>query len=209
MSDDSPRERFFKGLANEGGPGELTGETPRERFFEGLDKDVRSRCVARDNVCPPTPQSTKVAAESRNNYSTLSNASNAQNYGMTGLMAVNSFEAACYGQIRPGYVILFPGTYETSPPAYNGTVSLNCAAHAALLPGGGALHAQMCSILNQPSTNFIGFSFWYPFNGAGNMGYSSGTCNPYWFGTNTVSTNCNGVNWQQIIYNALLEWLPH
>lgn len=135
MPDDTPRERFFEGLENEGAVGELTGETARERFFEGFEKDMRSARGETLGQCPPVPQTTKVAAESRANYSTLSSGSNAQSYGMTGLMAVNTFTMSCYGAIRPGYVLLFPGTYEPNPPSYSGTVSLNCVAHAALLGG--------------------------------------------------------------------------
>ena len=138
------------------------------------------------------------------------NAPNASNgYGMTGLMAMNTWQTTCYGEIRPGYIFLFPGIRTYNPPSYSGTVRLNCATHAALsFDSPGALHQQMCDILGRPATDFIGFSCMYPYNGPGKMGYHSWTCNPYWFnGSNEVPTNCNGVNWQQIIYNTMQTWL--
>lgn len=68
----------------------------------------------------------------------------------------------------------------------------------------------MCTILDQPPTNFIGFSLWYPFTDTGHVRYTSGTCNPYWFnGSRGVSVNCDGTNWQSLIYNTLFQWLPH
>jgi hypothetical protein len=178
-------------------------------FLKGFEEEpVPSGLVEpTDNVCPPVPTTTKVSAEGRANYATLQ-PNSANGYGMTGLMAVNTWQTACYGEVRPGYIFLFPGTYNP-PAAYQGTVSLNCQAHAPLNSSGGTLHAQMCTILGQPTTNFIGFSCKYPFTASGNMVYHSVTCNVYWFGgSNEVSQNCDGTNWQQIIYNALLAWLP-
>lgn len=182
-------------------------------FLEGFKIEPKDLSVIKrtaDFTCPPsTPATTKVSAEGRTNYATLSpNA--AAGYGMTGLMAMQTWQTACYGQVLPGYIFLFPGIYNDTPPPYQGTVNLNCAAHPPINSSGGALHAQMCTILGRPTTDFIGFSCTFPFNGAGNMGYNSWTCNPYWFnGTNQIPANCNGTNWQSIVYNALLTWLPH
>lgn len=163
--------------------------------------------TARAETCPPVPATTKVAAESRSNYAT--GAYNPQGiYGFTGLMAVNTWQTTCYGEVRPGYVWLMAGTYDPDAPVYNGTLKLNCQTLPPLDGSTGVpLHAQMCQILGQPTTNFIGFSANYPVSVSGNIGYNSATCNPYWFGSRTVSIDCDGTDWQRIIAETLLAWL--
>lgn len=178
-------------------------------FLEGLLREEQSfdiKSVKQATQLPPWPATTKVAAESRANYATLANN---PSYGLTGLMAVNTWQTSCYDQVRPGYVWLFPGAYSDNPPAYNGTVSINCATHSPLLPGGGALHAQLCALLGQPSSNFVGFAIaQYPYSASGSVHYNSCTCNVYWFGTCALPTNDgNGHNWQQLVYNTLSTWL--
>ncbi|TJY34838.1 hypothetical protein [Pontimicrobium aquaticum] len=179
-------------------------------FLEGFKiKPSDIQIIKRaETGCPTPPVTTKVSAESRSNYSTLS-ANAASGYGMTGLMAMNTWQTACYGEVRPGYIFLFPGIRSSSPSAYNGTVNLNCAQHQALsFDSPGTLHQQMCDILGRPASDFIGFSCMYPYNGANKMGYHSWTCNPHWFnGSNEVPVNCNGVNWQQIIFNTMSTWI--
>ncbi|MBK9107346.1 MAG: hypothetical protein IPM92_02925 [Saprospiraceae bacterium] len=130
---------------------------------------------------------------------------------MTALMAMNIWQSQCYGEVRPGYVFLFPGIYSFNPPPYQGTVSINCQPHAPInSASGGTLHGQMCALLGRPTSDFIGFAINYPFNVGGNTHYNSATCNPYWFnGSRTIPVNCDGVNWQQIVYNTLMQWLPH
>lgn len=184
---------------------DIHAPTGRIHFLKGFEIEP-GRILQQG--CPPTPASTKVSAEGRANYATLQ-PNSAAGWGMTGLMAMNTWQTNCYGQVLPGYIFLFPGIYGP-PPAYTGTVKINCQAHAPLTSDNGTLHGQMCTLLGQATTNFIGFSCLYPFNTPGNVGYNSWTCNPYWFnGSNQIPTNCNGVNWQQIVYNALLNWLPH
>lgn len=170
-----------------------------------LDKIADEILRAGAQATPVPPQTTKVSAEGRANYATLAGNSD---YGCTALMAMNTWNTACYGQVRPGYIFLFPGTNDSNPPAYQGAININCNPHAPLLINNGVLHAQMCTLLAQSTTNFIGFSVSYPWNGSGAVGYNSSTCNIYWFGSRTVPTNYNGTNWQQIIYNALSAWLP-
>ena len=59
-------------------------------------------------TCPQsTPATTKVSAEGRANYGTL-RPNAAAGYGMTGLMAMATWNTSCYGQVMPGYVFLFP-----------------------------------------------------------------------------------------------------
>lgn len=186
-------------------------------FLQGFLLEPEPAGVVRSTVCPPIPDPTSsgihVLPESYHNYQTMlyngTQSCDEDQYGLTGLMAVNTWTSNCYGDVNPGNVFLFPGIFCTSPPAYNGTVSLNCQPHAPLdEDGDGTFHGQMCAILGQPTTNFIGFAVKYPYNVNNSVGYNSGTCNPYWFGSREVSTDCDGTNWQEIIYNALLFWLP-
>ena len=176
------------------------------KFNEGFADRFHSGPIrTEDFTCPTVPTTTKVSREGRSNYATFQN--NTQNYGITGLMAVKSWNTTCYGQILPGYVFLFPGTYESNPPAYSGTVSINCVATAPMVYNGTPLHQMMCNLLGQPATNFIGFYInGYPFSVSG-VGYNSCTCNITYFGSCTVSTNCNGTNWQSIISSTLQTWL--
>src|SRR5438045_2995595 len=83
-------------------------------------------------TCPQsTPATTKVSAEGRANYGTL-RPNAAAGYGMTGLMAMATWNTSCYGQVMPGYVFLFPGINQSTSPAYTGTVNINCSSHAPL-----------------------------------------------------------------------------
>ena len=181
----------------------------KKDFLEGFKSEPKGSIILKTDgtfTCPTSPASTKVSAEGRGNYGTLS--AN-PDYGMTGLMAMNTWDTSCYGEVRPGYIFLFPGTYDSPPPTYQGTVYLNCSVQQALTGSGGTLHGEMCAILGRPTTDFIGFSCNYPYNGAGNVGYNSGTCNPYWFnGSREIPADCNGTNWQAIVYDALDYWLP-
>lgn len=178
-------------------------------FLKGFELELPDIKIVSDTAlltCPTPPATTKVSAEGRSNYATL--APNADYYGMTGLMAMQTWNTSCYGEVRPGYIFLFPGSYTYSPPPYSGTVRINCQNHSPMTPaGGGTLHGQMCALLGRPTTDFIGFAVSYPYNSAGNVGYNSGTCNPHYFGSRTIPTDCNGTNWQQIIYNTLATWL--
>jgi len=181
-------------------------------FLEGFKIKPKGLIILKKDVafkCPTPPVTTKVSAEGRSNYSTLPpNA--ASGYGMTGLMAMVKWNSACYGEIRPGYIFLFPGIYNPNPPTYQGAVHLNCSTHQPLNGNGGTLHGEMCDILGRPTYDFIGFSCKYPFDSPGNMGYHSWTCNPYWFnGSYDIPTDCDGVGWKSIIYNALRDWLPN
>ena len=181
-------------------------------FLEGFKIEPKDLIILKRDVeftCPTPPATTKVSLEGRSNYSTLP-PNSASGYGMTGLMAMNSWQSPCYGQVLPGYIFLFPGIYNSTPPTYQGTVSLNCSAHQPLNGIGGPLHYEMCSILGRQPTDFIGFACKYPFNQPNNMGYHSWTCNPHWFnGSNEIPINCNGINWQSIVYNTLKTWLPN
>jgi hypothetical protein len=158
-------------------------------------------------TCPTWPATTKVAAESRANYQTLKD--NLPTYGLTALMAVNTWESSCYGEVRPGYVWLFPGSYAVSPPAYKGTVRINCAPHPPLgRTGTGPLHAQLCAALGRPTTDFVGFAIAdYPYSTPGAVHYNSCTCNSHWFDSCTLSTNCDGHNWQALVDSTLAAWL--
>jgi len=182
-------------------PGITFSEGFADRFHTGPARTA-------EFTCPTVPATTKVSAEGRGNFATLQN--NDQSvWGITGLMAVQTWNTTCYSQVRPGYVFLFPGTYNPNPPAYNGTVYLNCVPQAPMIFNGTALHQMMCNLLGQPATNFIGFYIeGYPFSTSG-VGYNSCTCNVTYFGSCAVSTNCNGTNWQQIISSTLQTWLPN
>ena len=151
-------------------------------------------------AAPPWPQSTKVSAESRDNYSLRVN--NPQ-YGFTGLMAVNTWQTTCYGEVRPGYCWLMAGGYTGLPP-FQGTLHMNCAAVPPLDPNNGTLHGQMCQLLGRPTEDFIGFSIKPSFQLPQDIGYNSWTCNDYWFGTNTLPPN-----WQDLVNQTMLTWLPH
>ena len=104
-------------------------------LLEKIAEDIRKAGV---QATPVPPQTTKVSAEGRANYATLANNSV---YGCTALMAMNTWNTSCYGQVRPGYIFLFPGTNDPSPPAYQGSININCSPHAPLLITNGVLHA--------------------------------------------------------------------
>jgi len=184
----------------------------KKDFLEGFNVRPKELILLKSKVeltCPAPPATTKVSAEGRSNYSTLP-PNSASGYGVTGLMAMNTWQSSCYGEVRPGYIFLFPGIYNSTPPTYKGTVYLNCSSHVPVNSNGGTLHGQMCSILGRPTTDFIGFACNYPFDQPGNMGYHSWTCNPHWFnGSNEIPSNCNGLNWQSIVFNTLKSWLPN
>ncbi|HYO50133.1 MAG TPA: hypothetical protein VEW94_09810, partial [Chloroflexia bacterium] len=69
--------------------------------------------------------------------------------------------------------------------------------------GGTPLHELMCKLEGQPPTRFIGFSITgYPWKDA-TVGYNSGVCNPYYFGQREIPKDCDGVDWQAVVYKAL------
>jgi hypothetical protein len=150
---------------------------------------------------PVPPTSTLIHDDSQNNYFSLVD-NQGVGYGATGLMSMVEFQSSCYGIVKPGTVFLFPGTYANSP-AYQGNLYLNCVAQQALNGNNGALHQQMCDLLGQPTTNFIGFSATYPWNASNGIGFNSGICNPNWFGDRTIPSDYNGVNWQALVTNAV------
>lgn len=151
---------------------------------------------------PPWPPKTTCSADAVRNYRALEpNAANG--YGLTGLMSVVPWSNICYHDVETGTVFLFPGTYEDPPPPYTGTHELNCMSPAPMDTDHGVLHVQMCALLGQPTTNFIGFGVKFPYNTPGNVGYNSGTCNEYWFGSRTLPAD-----WQKLVYQALEANLP-
>lgn len=168
-------------------------------FLEGFEREPGTRPPALAPADPPWPPTTSLTGDSYYNFVSLANDGNVVNgYGCTGLMCVVGFQSAYYGNVLPGTMFLFPGTYNPNPPAYVGTPHINGAPHAPLDPSSGVpLHAQMCTLLGQPTTNFIGFAVNYPLDPA-TMGYNSATCNTYWFGTRTLP-----LAWQQFVFDAL------
>ena len=157
-------------------------------------------------TCPPVLSSTQLSAQARHSYATLP-PNDARYWGMTGLLVMERIYSQCYGSVVPGQIFLFPGTYETNAPPYIGTVSIDCADHPAMYGSrDNPLHRQMCELLRQRPKSFIGFSLTYPWFVDGGVGYNSGVCNPPWFRSRTIPIDCNGVNWQQILYNALAMW---
>nr|WP_295866370.1 hypothetical protein [uncultured Chitinophaga sp.] len=181
--------------------GYLAEQSQAPTFAEGYEQEQKRGELVVPN--PPWPASTQVVAESVANYATLQN--NPGVYGLTGLMAMNSWQSACYGAVTPGFVWLFPGAYASNPPPYQGQVSINCHVRGPFTPvAGQTMHKQLCDALGRPTTDFIGFAVAeYPYNAAGSIHYNSYTCNYYWFGTNGLPTNYDGHNWQQLINDAL------
>lgn len=165
-----------------------------------LEPDYEGPCSL---APPPFPTVTTVMHDGIDNYQTLANGANAATYGVTGLMTVVQWSNAHYDVVAPGTIFLFPGTYDSNPPPYVGEARLNGAAHPPLLPGKGTLHGKMCDLLNQPRENFIGFSAKYPVRTAGNIGYRSGSCNPFWFGSNELPQQ-----WKTLVRDTLLLHLP-
>lgn len=155
-----------------------------------------------------------VTRESKANYFSL--AVNARfGYGMTGLMVMENFMSKCssgiFSTVKKGTIFLFPGIVKgfEDPHTYIGASKLKMCgkqwdplittSHA----GSATLHSQLCEIIGEDSSNFIGFSCKYPVDGRGNIGYNSTTCNIHWFDQRELPTNCNGLNWQELISSSL------
>lgn len=183
-------------------------------FLKGFELDLPPPSLERSTTPPPVPTATMVSMDSVRNYATLPPNARPHNlhedqsdaYGMTGLMAVVGWTDPCYGTVAPGTIFLFPGSYYANPPAYQGTASLKCSPHDPLLcPSKQSvqLHKQMCGLLGQPTTSFIGFACVYPFNAPDHIVYHSRTCNIYWFGTKELPSE-----WQAIVFCALAAYLP-
>jgi hypothetical protein len=176
------------------------------KYFETETEAESDLMVAEEGyTCPPsTPATTRVSSDSVLNYDSVK-ANAANGYGLTGLMSMVDWTSDCYKSVTAGSVFLFPGIAESDPPAYTGTCSLNCATQEPLTIDGGTLHGQMCALLGRPTTDFIGFSVSFSADtGKLTMGYNSGTCNGYWFGgSRTIPTDCNGVDWQKIVSDAV------
>lgn len=194
----------FEEPAPSSGPGraEDAAPTPDDGapgFLEGFDLEPDLAPAPAAPLAPPWPPTTSLTPDSYYNFVSLSNDANvAHGYGATALMCVVGFNSACYGTVRPGTIFLFPGTYNGAAPPYVGTPHIDCAPHAPLNASSGVpLHAQMCALLGQPTTNFIGFAVNYPLDPA-TMGYNSATCNVHWFGTRTLP-----LDWQEFVYDAL------
>lgn len=185
---------------------DATLERAKREFFEGLEREP---ALIPDTLAPETPPYPPQGfyipkTGSWHNYLMLGDN---QQWGCTGLVSVVAYQDSCYGgsggAVQPGAIFLLPGTSATPPPAWNGPLSFECnSSQQPINTQNGALHRQMCNLLNQPTTTFIGFSAWYPLNEQ-NMGWNSGICNPYWFnGSRTLPPQ-----WPGLIYNTMLQYM--
>ena len=155
---------------------------------------------------PNPPSKTYIPGDSIQNYYWLEDGLNADNYGLTALMAMVGFDSECYGQVDAGTVFLFPGSLtDESPDFAGGNPSINCAQEYPLVrrDQSPALHMQLCKILGQPPETFIGFAVRFPYDGFEGVGYNSTTCNYNWFDARTIPEDYDGYNWQQLIYSTL------
>ena len=170
-------------------------------FLEGFELEPDSVPVFAAVGTPPWPSATSLTPDSYYDFISLAAGSNVANgYGAVGLMCVVGFSSVCYGTVKPGTIFLFPGTYDPDAATYVGTPHLDGTPEAPFNAASGVpLHAQMCALLGQSSTNFIGFAANYPADPA-TMGYTSQTCNVFWFGTRTLPPD-----WQEFVYDALAE----
>lgn len=180
--------------------------TGRVDFLEGLATEPlpdTGPAPALAPEAPPWPATTQVTDDSVHNYGIL--AANTPGYGLTGLMAVKAWLSPSYGPVQPGTVFLFPGTYESPPPPFQGTALVNGSGHPPLLSSDGpALHAQLVRVLGARTTEFVGFGIrGVPFDADGNFGGNSGACNIHWFGSRALPPD-----WRAFVLDALAAGLP-
>jgi len=178
---------------------------PGTDFNEAFDQRFYSGPLEKGSLVFPTALEMKVSPDAKANYLTLKR--NSTDWGMTGLVTNIEWSSPCYRKVPVGTIFLFPGSYATPPPPYSGEVKINCVPHPAMVANGNPLHKLMCELMEQPTRNFIGFSIRkYPFKPE-NVGYSSCTCNPRWFGTDCRIPSDSPL--RQEIVSALLKALPH
>lgn len=168
-----------------------------QRFAAGFETEPEPD--ERAPEAPPMPTQSYLAMDTYDDFMSLGQGSNTEYYAATAIMAVQPFGTTCYPDVRPGAMFLFPGTYDTLPLPYVGDLSLDCRPQQALLGDDGPLHAQLCGLLGAPATVFVGFSLAYPLNEA-TVGYTSGTCNTYWFGSRVLPDA-----WQAFVLHSLME----
>jgi hypothetical protein len=128
-------------------------------------------------------------------------------YGCTGLLSVEDVSIGRETLPR-GAIFLFPGRQGVLDPFWNGPLPEIFgpgSAHEPLTlgPSYQPLHAQLCALLNAPTTAFIGFSVASDLT----FGWNSSTCNPEWFDdSRTIPANpCNGTDWRQGISETIRE----
>ncbi|MEM6804456.1 MAG: hypothetical protein AAF696_23860 [Bacteroidota bacterium] len=158
--------------------------------------------------CPKWPESELFISE--NSIENLKFLKKFPEYGLTGLIYVNSQEHdnsdGCKLPFKSGEVFLFPGVNclgsRDCPncPKVSERPKINCELHCPIILGDSrysTLHQALVDILTQDASDFMGFSIKYDTtNQEFYPGYSSYTCNPQWFNSNEIGI-CEGVNWKE------------
>lgn len=150
-----------------------------------------------------------------NNYYLLFNEENHLYFGLTGLMAVVSFESDCYGTVRPGDSFLFPGG--SISRRWNGvkpTIDCKQRMPLNLWKGGPTLHRQLADKICQKGRycsgvgDFVGFSMAWKDWGGRTIGHNSGSANEKWFCQRALGSCC-GVDWASLVDKMLLGKLTN